>query len=75
MRDEIGTGDPVEVLVAFLPESRLVVPAEQDAEPIPVGQRWVPATVSYVTETDIGVVFSDSVRLAVPRHADTWRPA
>lgn len=49
-----GIGDPVEVL--------FISPGEE----LEVVEEWVPATVVYVTTSQVGVAFADGDRLALP---------
>jgi hypothetical protein len=66
-RQEIGTGDAVEVLIV----SRL--PAKPGERP--VEEKWLPATVVNASRNEIGVAFSDGERLALQRFSNKWRPA
>jgi hypothetical protein len=61
----LGIGDPIEI------RSLQRSPFKYAVEEI-----WLPATITHVSEAEIGVAFSDGERLAIPRRSGglkQWR--
>ncbi len=58
----VAIGDPIQVKV-FVQSS------------LGAAEKWLPATVCYVTRNSIGAAFSDGERLALPNGQARWRTA
>lgn len=61
----LGVGDSIEIRVVERS------PYKRDPE-----EKWLPATITHVSETEIGAAFSDGDRLALPRRSGgpkQWR--
>lgn len=70
MEQPLAVGDPVEVRML---EARPDGPGVTVEELSEAREVWWPATVTYVTEREIGVAFANSMRLALPRNQGRYR--
>lgn len=73
---DVSIGDAVEVEMLRRPEFesvRLTVSEQQQQQR--TSTVWMPATVVFTDERQIGVAFSNGERLAVPRQSMKWRMA
>jgi hypothetical protein len=69
-----GPSDPARPSIGEAVEV-LVIRPSATGEPWPGEEAWLPATVTHSTDAEIGVAFSDSERLALPRRSGRvrWR--